>query len=496
MADPFYGEEAGDKLTPAQALQEVGARVFIPPITLSGEGIVTCGGGFYWPGIVILIKMARRYTDMPIQVWYRSDCEALRLQDIEGIPNVTIHDALDYPARRLGGWEVKTIALLNCGFKKVCYLDADAYLVNDPKPMFDKLDSQRFIFWEDFDMQKFHVKWRNYGIAGSIYPPIQGGQLFINMETFWQELVIAHYINMHSEHWYKYQYGDQDSWRVALTMTMGNFYSCGKARWNKVAFVCDHDGAHVAVHRCQSKLTYAFYTGAKKRVNVRDNSIPEEATVYGYLKEMDNLTSQETFSQVYHSGIWGKDFSSGAGSTEREAAAYIRDINMFLRIGKFTKVVDLGSGDGYVADRLQADITRVDVFLNPNQKAPVTVLDLYTEREKLPEGEVALLRDVLHHWPNEMVIDWLSWAIKSSKWKYLICTQDHTQTVEDCVLGGYRGLALNKNPLKHFNPVVLFKYPHKTALIWELEYARTSNNGNPSADSPSSTVETRNGSPV
>jgi hypothetical protein len=96
-------------------------------------------------------------------------------------------------------------------------------------------------------------------------------------------------------------------------------------------------------------------------------------------------------------------------------------------------------------------------------------LDFYLDRESLPAADVLLCKDVLHHWPNEWVSDFLRWALACRKWRVLLFTQDSGQKISgaDTHLGGYRALSPSMAPLKEFSgrlfPVA--DYLHKSVLM-------------------------------
>ena len=87
---------------------------------------------------------------------------------------------------------------------------------------------------------------------------------------------------------------------------------------------------------------------------------------------------------------------------------------------------------------------------------------------QLPAGDVALVKDVLHHWPSALVRDWLEWARQCGKWKWLVLTQDRKQDRDgaDCPLGGYRALDPVLRPLREIPGLRrIGEYLHKAVLI-------------------------------
>lgn len=422
--------------------------------------------------IVIGIRMARMFTDLPIQVWHAGKGEPVNVADIEGIPNVEIRDSTNvgFPRLRNGGWENKTTAMLFSGLARICYLDADAYLVSDPEPLFKAASDTRFVFWCDLPWNDSTIDWHWLGVTNTgRVPPIQGGQLCFDVRSFYRELVLSDWINQHSPYTYHHQYGDQDSWRIALAATGGPYHNLGAAGWQPPAFVCRYPEP-IVVHRCQAKLW------GDTQVNFA-HDLPWEGHVRKFYNDqvIGRGNAEEVFGRIYKMGMWGEANSSGAGGSLVESQPFIDLLERLVELTGWKSALDLGCGDGRVTARLPfMSIVAVDVH-RPHIEAlrlkhpgvNWCVLDFDRDRDLLPSAQVCILKDVLHHWPSALIREWIPWAIASGKWRWILCSHDCHQSEEgaDCILGGYRALNPEMMPLKGlpFRPVC--QYLHKQVVL-------------------------------
>jgi SAM-dependent methyltransferase len=442
------------------------------------EGIVYVGGGRYWPMVAIGIRMARRVTDIPIQVWHSGASEPVSPADLADLAGVTYHDVtqLGYPLRRVGGWENKTTAILHSGFRRMIYLDADAYLVADPRFWLQKTAESGFTFWGDLAWNETTVDWAWSGVQNTRrIPPVQGGQLGIDLALCQRSILLSHWINQHSDYFFHHQYGDQDSWRIAFAAS-GERYEClGAATWQPPAFACGLPGPLV-VHRCQAKL----WGTSQVRF---DHGLPGESIVRElYNRQVIGTGSPaEVFGRIYQLGMWGDGDSSGAGSSEQEARPFLNTLEFMRGLAGWDSVVDLGCGDGRIARQLPFDrIAGVDVhaphiarLMREDARLDWFCLDLLEDRDRLPSADIAIVKDVLHHWPTSTIVEWLTWASSCGKWKWIFLVQDVHQKAndDDCILGGYRALHPMMKPLKEFRLQIVGEYLHKAILAMDCRAA-------------------------
>ncbi len=250
------------------ALADIRRRKFAYP---GGDGscVLTVGGGKYWPGIVVMIRMLRDTgCTLPVEVWYRGSCERVRPADVAGLGPVALIDADAMAAERgdrrinstvtdQGGWEAKLYAITHTRYDTLLYLDADAYTVADPTPLLQlaKRHETGFVYWQDLANTWKHVKWEWVGLVAGVTAPVQGGQLAIHRPAAWKEIALTHWLCQHSDYWFHHGFGDQDMWRIAFAATRRVPLNLGPCPHREgTAFVCGHNGTDYVVHRCNGKM--------------------------------------------------------------------------------------------------------------------------------------------------------------------------------------------------------------------------------------------------
>lgn len=472
-----------------EALNRLMASNFPSPNVIADQGMVIVGGGKFAEGIIIAARMLRECgSTMPIQIWHRGSLEPIPENAFRGIDGVTVIDSIKHAesvggARIMRGWEQKLHAIAHCGFRKVLYIDADAYPVDNPAPLMNLLNSNQFVFWTDLPGNFNTVKWPQVWPAGDAgVPAIQGGQLAIHRESAWRTIILAHWMNQHSDFYYSHMFGDQDTWRVAIAAQNDRrtWHSIGPAPWVKTAFVCPIDSKPIIVHRCQGKLFRPENIPVGKQGYSSPKwELPKEGRVYKLFCDLlgDIDDSQKVFGEIYDRKLWGNQ--SGPGSdVSAEAKPYVDLMSILISIGGFKSVVDLGCGDGRVGKALKVQsYFGADVhipFIQQLQAENIAGyqwkhMDFFKDRESLPSADICLMKDVLHHWPTKMVVEWISWAMNCKKWRRIFLTQDVHQTEHDTdtYLGGYRALNPLLRPLNQFPLKTVAPYLHKAVLLLE-----------------------------
>ena len=204
-----------------------------------------------------------------------------------------------------------------------------------------------------------------------------------------------------------------------------------------------------------------------------------------------NTNFVEAFTKVYENNIWGDnndpnyEGSSGTGSDiNYNSKTYVPFLKHFIKKHKIKNIVDLGSGDFrtgmLIYDKMHVNYTGYDAYkkLVDYNNTKYEGYGMYTfihsdfrekgEREKIIPAELCILKDVLQHWPNADIIDFLDYLIDSKKYKYiLLCNcykgnpENNTTHRTDIKPGQFSSLSSKSYPLNKYNAEVVYNWDTK-----------------------------------
>lgn len=199
------------------------------PADFKGRGIVVCAGGTrFFPCAWVLIRMLRHLgCRLPVELWYLGPREMTPAMKALLTPyGVRFVDGTAHPEsrriRRLGGWELKVLALIYSRFRHVILLDADNVPVRDPAFLLDSPEYQEHgaLFWPDNAGMGFKREVLGLlGMAKAGRRPVESGQVVVDKVRCWEALQVTLWINRHSEFFYPMTLGDKETFRLGFART-------------------------------------------------------------------------------------------------------------------------------------------------------------------------------------------------------------------------------------------------------------------------------------
>jgi len=278
--------------------QEIQAREIPWPGADQERGIIICGGGEkYLPGVWVLLRELRCVgCTLPVEVWYLGEEEipVAWAQRLGAELDVFLVDANvvreRHPVRILNGWELKVYALLHSRFREVLLLDADNVPVADPGYLFDLPEVRRLgaMFWPDYGrLAPERPIWMICDLPYRDEPEFETGQVLVNRETCWRELVLTMHLNEYSDFYYRYIHGDKETFHLAWRILGTPYVMPWRGIHSLPGTMCQHDlaGQRLFQHRNGHKW--------KLHDNMRVPEFINEERCLQHLRELSRLLDGE-----------------------------------------------------------------------------------------------------------------------------------------------------------------------------------------------------------
>lgn len=186
--------------------------------------------------------------------------------------------------------------------------------------------------------------------------------------------------------------------------------------------------------------------------------------------------ARRVFEQIYATNHWFQ--GSGAGSSPEMTAPYRALLQELLQARGVRTVLDIGCGDwqsSQLIDWRGVDYTGLDVvpsLIEENTarygsaNVRFELLDILAERARFRrEADLIILKDVLQHWPNHLVLEVVDLLRPRCRWLLLSNCCDQERDWDDIPLGGFRPLSHARYPLRLFPAELLGTWSTKELVV-------------------------------
>tara|TARA_R100001244_G_scaffold127492_3_gene98056 strand:- start:87 stop:725 length:639 start_codon:yes stop_codon:yes gene_type:complete len=209
------------------------------------------------------------------------------------------------------------------------------------------------------------------------------------------------------------------------------------------------------------------------------------------VQNTDIRNHKRIFSNIYDKDIWSN--GSGPGSAPEYNKQYIKFLEKFIKENNIKNVLDLGCGDWQFSRHIDwsplnfyIGIDVVENIIEENISkyvaSPPPIVTFFTRDFSNIENikpffglknQLILLKDVLMHWTNEEIDNWMkefvkqsfSYALITNGWKYYRKPEKNKEKRDINNRYSWAPLDSQKEPLIKYNPKVVFKYYSKQVSL-------------------------------
>ena len=311
--------------------------------------IIPAGGARLFTCAWVAVRMLRDFlkTALPIQIWHIGPREMspamialMAEQEVESVDALALIGNEEGDEVELGGFELKSFALLRCAFREVILLDADNVPLIDPGELFahESFAETGAIFWPDLvSITASSRIWDLCDVAYRQMPSLESGQMAIDRVRHYPALSLSWFLNRNSRIIYRHIYGDKDSFLIAWMALGSTFHLVRHAAKRLYGSICQHhpDGRRMFQHRNGRKWVL-------RGDNPEIEEFHEERRCLSYLSELRSRWTgrifrpppyDEEMTRIAEDLTAQRFFSLETVSVRSELVELLRD-NLVLRRGQ------------------------------------------------------------------------------------------------------------------------------------------------------------------
>jgi SAM-dependent methyltransferase len=202
---------------------------------------------------------------------------------------------------------------------------------------------------------------------------------------------------------------------------------------------------------------------------------------------------KDVFTNIYTKDIWTN--GSGTGSTPSYCKKYMENIQTYIKENNIENILDLGCGDWQFSqhmnwenvDYIGVDIVEsvishnIDFFTKDNIHFKcLNLSDMSKVQDFIgKEKQLILIKDVLMHWTNEEIIEWMDKLIQllntehfitANNWKYYRKPEKNDQIRVLDKKYSWAPLNSQKYPLNKYDFEIIFHYRFKQVSLLKGKY--------------------------
>ncbi|GHJ88582.1 hypothetical protein NliqN6_4984 [Naganishia liquefaciens] len=168
--------------------------------------------------------MRQQGTTLPVQVYHfpserPADDDPIRQELDELAVQLVEATGQSKDAGKTKSYHLKALAVVQCPWREVLYLDSDSIPLRDPEYMFDSPSYLRTRFWATPDYWKTSANnpmWAILGIRCRNEWEMEAGQIFVDKKYHLDVFLLTQYMLEHHHWFFWFSDGDKDIFRWAL----------------------------------------------------------------------------------------------------------------------------------------------------------------------------------------------------------------------------------------------------------------------------------------